>query len=336
MMMRKKMIMAPEDNSAKKRSWGSPARRILAGGILVAALAGGVFSVGRALATAAARPTPKGRTVAVAGVPDVAPVAPTDASASAPIYRNGTLLNLPASLREGKAWVPLRALMEALGYAVTWDQSAANVQLSSPGTTGVGVTVPGAGVELVGSYRFADAAGFYRIVGEVRNAGKNPAYGPRVTAIIRDAAGKLIDTVSAPVYLDTVPPGGKAPFSLASPVKAADVWTVELRIDTQTRYVEQNGRTPKQPKLVNLALARFAAPDGVLTYSGTVTNAGPGTAKELRVVLTGYNAAGTPVAVETAFTSPGDLAPGAKVNYDVPVTANAPIVSSATVQFEWK
>lgn len=254
----------------------------------------------------------------------------------AAIYRNGSPLGVEAAILEGRAWIPVRTLMEALGYTVTWDEASRSVRLASPGVVGSGVTTPAPGLELLSSYRFTDDAGYYRIIGEARNPGTETVYGPRVTAMLKDAGGNLLDTVSAPALLDKVAGGGKVPFSLVSTAKAADVWTVELRLDLQTRYVESAAKPAPEPKVEGLTLARFLAADGVVSYGGTVINSGAGAAKDVRVVVTGYNSAGTPVAAETAYVTPKELAPGARGRYDVPISALAGIVTTVSVQFEYR
>ncbi len=254
----------------------------------------------------------------------------------AAIYRNGSPLGIVATILEGRAWIPVRTLMEALGYTVTWDDASHSIRLASPGVVGSGVTAPVPGLELLSSFRSVDGAGYYRIVGEARNPGQETVYGPRVTALLRNANGDLIDTVSAPALLDKVLGGGKVPFVLVSTAKAADVWTVELRLDLQTRYVESAAKPAAGPKVESLTLARFKADDDVISYSGTVVNSGAGDAKDLRAVITGYNAAGTAVAVETGYVTPRDLTAGAHGHYSIPITNNAGMVTSVSVQFEYR
>jgi hypothetical protein len=270
----------------------------------------------------------------------------TDQAATVPIIVNGGLLSLTATLTEGRAWVPVRVLMETLGYTVTWDDATHSVRVAgAAGASGSGATTgagSGAGLELVGTYRFADAAGCYRIVGEVRNPGAATAYGPRVTALLWDADGRLLDTVSAPVLVEKIEGGGVAPFALVSPVTAATVAAVELRLDLQTRYVvggavgSSAGGAGGEVRMDVVWLGRYRADDGVTFYKGAVVNVGTATARAPRVVLTGLNAAGVAVAAETVLLPGRELPPGSMAVFEVPITANADLVTMAKVRFEWK
>ncbi len=162
---------------------------------------------------------------------------------------------------------------------------------------------------------FATAGDSLYCLVEVRNPGPQALETVAVRVVLADGAGQPITSTVAYAGLEVIPPGGSAPAAaLFTPAPAA---VAAQGADPVSAYpsTEPGGR------YVPLDLVRYtAAPaGGVWLVSGEARNPGDRPARVVRVIV-GLIAPGGRLAGYRQQTLAGELAPGASLNFSLPVT----------------
>lgn len=101
--------------------------------------------------------------------------------------------DVPPQIINGRTFVPIRVVSEALGVDVKWDNEARSVILTSP------ENMPDFSIV---SYNKVDTDYGYTILGEVKNRSKKTFSNAELKADVLDPSGNVVETLTS-----TLPPG---------------------------------------------------------------------------------------------------------------------------------
>lgn len=148
-------------------------------------------------------------------------------------------------------------------------------------------------LEILSSSNYVDAGWFY-IVGEVRNNTNKPMEYVKIAATLYDAGDKVVGTDFAYTMLDVIPPHDEAPFEIGT-----GEWQGATRYRLQVQG--RQGSLPRQ----DLAVRSHSAyvDHGWLVVRGEVENEGARKAEFVKLVITFYDATGDVVGVDFAYTT---------------------------------
>jgi LysM repeat protein len=193
-------------------------------------------------------------------------------------------------------------------------------------------TAPPLPVKVENAARFQTPVGSMWILGEVFNPTDQPVENVQVRVALLDATGHEVASDTPFVALDTVPPGGRAPFSVlfgSPPNGVIDFQAYVVRADQAYSY----GSRYAQLQVTDVQTRTVGTQYGV---SGKVSNTGTSNAVGASLVITLYDAKGR-VTGFRQFTLPDDqLAAGGSTTFDEVVAPDpsAPAVASSSVVAE--
>lgn len=190
-------------------------------------------------------------------------------------------------------------------------------------------TQPPLPVQVEHAARYRTPVGSVWVLGEVFNSTDQPIENVQVRVSLIDATGVEVDSALPFVALDTIPPGGRVPFSVlfeSPPVNVIDFQAYVVRADPSynhaTRYatLEVSDLQTKQEG----TQYRVA---GKVTHTGATNVAGA------QVVITLYDEKGYVTGFRQYALPDDQLGPGGVVTFDVLVSPDpsAPKVANSTV-----
>jgi len=178
-------------------------------------------------------------------------------------------------------------------------------------------------LEITGLNRVEDYFGDPFFVGEITNHSSDAVSSASVAITVNSPAGELLATDSGGSLLDVIPPGATAPFRVSFwhgdvPEESETVSTVEGKVAAQ--YVLHNNY--KQFELVEHSLR---SSEGDFRVVGQVRNVGDREAHYVKVIVTGYDAEGNVVAVDSGSTELDRLEPGGTSPFEVDTFTAVPV-----------
>jgi hypothetical protein len=180
----------------------------------------------------------------------------------------------------------------------------------------------------------AEYSGDLVAVGEVQNVGSNVLGQVVVEGYAYNSTGGLLAANEAPVFLNDLLPGQKAPFYIDFPpedsITQDQSWvpyvsnvTVIVTYVTDANATQYSGLTSTGTSASNV--------DGTYTVTGTVQNTGDETTGNVWVVTTFYGASGSVVGLNYTNYLSSSLAPGESVPFTATPTDNtAQLLSEIT------
>jgi hypothetical protein len=161
-------------------------------------------------------------------------------------------------------------------------------------------------LEILSHSSYSDA-GWFHILGEVRNNSAAPMEFVRVVATLYDDAENVTGTDFTYTMLDVIPPGGVAPFETGT-----DEW------QGTTHYLLQvEGRPGSLPRQDLLVRGDQSYIDGNwLHVRGEVENTGSAPAEFVKLVITLYDAEGSVVGVDFTYTALDTIPPGGRSPFE--------------------
>lgn len=143
----------------------------------------------------------------------------------------------------------------------------------------------------------------YTIVGEVQNTSTEPMAFVKVIATLYDEQEEVVGTSYTYTLLDTLPPGGKAPFEI----------TVTNVSDTSSYKLQVQGQIsePEEQALSILSYREYLEGD-TITIVGEVQNQGTEPATFVKVIATSYDRQGEVVTTGYTYTHSDTMLPGGK------------------------
>ncbi len=191
--------------------------------------------------------------------------------------------------------------------------AAANLQTAE--ASALAFATPG-GLELLHVAAWSTASGVFFITGEVANTSSSWVVDVPVRAVLVSADGLPVVEAVDSVMGHGIPPGGFAPFSLrfgGGQPALTTTYQLSLGGDGWTPSSEpvpfiQGDLTWTDESSVNA--------DGRLTITGTVLNSGSQTIRDIRAVVSVFDAAQQVIAAGFADVSPG-LPPGSASDYQI-------------------
>jgi len=183
--------------------------------------------------------------------------------------------------------------------------------------------------EIMGLNFQTSPSGRLWVLGEVENTAGVHLYQVQFAVSLFNKAGELLAFTTGTTELDVVPKGGRAPFALSfdKPIDKFDTYqTVPLRGLPATRlgtfYLD----------LEIVSSQGEARGHASYSVSGRLRNAGDQPAKDIRVVVTGYDAAGKVAAVRKVAPAVDQLAPGRSTEFEINLLSTAGTVVTYTLQ----
>lgn len=155
------------------------------------------------------------------------------------------------------------------------------------------------GLLILSHSTYVDAQGYFHIVGEVQNIGKNNSGNNSVTVTFYDEQGVPGLTGSGKCYLEIVESGVRSPFEIVFST------TPKLKNYRLTAEWQFTGLQPNKATLLREIEAKTDA-DGYYIVTGKITNSSENVIDVAMVIGTFYDSQGTVVAVGVTF---GDVAP---------------------------
>jgi hypothetical protein len=182
---------------------------------------------------------------------------------------------------------------------------------------------------VLGSSTYTDSAGYYNIVGEVKNISYKTLKSVKVTAAISDSSNRIVDTVSAYTSLEELRPQQKSNFHIVFsdqvPIDQSGTYTLTVSPSEQT--------TPKLAQLqLNYENTRADSPDN-FSVQGQVTNQGIQPANLVKVSASFYDVNNQLVDVENVYTQPPSLQPGESAPFEITVSRPS-LPQIASVSFD--
>jgi hypothetical protein len=187
------------------------------------------------------------------------------------------------------------------------DTSAPAVSLPTPTHPIPSATQPAAtatqsqpALEILSHTSYTDA-GWYHIVGEIRNNSTQPMAFVKIVATLYDDASTVVGTDFTYTELDVIPPGGKSPFETGT-----DQW------EGTTNYKLQAQGRPSSPARQDIVIKSHQSyVDGSwLHVRGEVENTGDTDAEFVKIVVTLYDETGTVVGTDFTYTDLDTVPPG--------------------------
>ncbi len=180
-------------------------------------------------------------------------------------------------------------------------------------------------LELVNVNRVEDYFGSPFYVGELLNSSDQAVTGASVIITIDASDGTLHASDSGYTYLDVIPPGARAPFQVSFwdddelPADGAIHTTLE------GRYAEQYVLHSNYKQFELVEHNRQTAPADRLVVVGQVKNVGDCAAKYVEVIVTGYDAEGNVVVVDSTYTELDRLDLNATSPFEIDAFAPRPV-----------
>jgi hypothetical protein len=182
----------------------------------------------------------------------------------------------------------------------------------------------------------AEYSGDLVAVGEVQNVGSNVLGQVVVEGYAYNSTGGLLAANEAPVFLNDLLPGQKAPFYIDFPpedsITQDQSWvpyvsnvTVIVTYVTDANATQYSGLTSTGTSASNV--------DGTYTVTGTVQNTGDETTGNVWVVTTFYGASGSVVGLNYTNYLSSSLAPGESVPFTATPTDNTAQLSSEIANY---
>ncbi len=172
-----------------------------------------------------------------------------------------------------------------------------------------------------GSY--VDAAGYYHVVGEVRNTGAVWLEFIKITGSLRNRVGSLIDVQFTYASATKLPPGELSPFDLIEldTAKSSQITGYNLTLEYQAT-------APIPVNLAVLNVTPWTNSLRLLELVGEVQNNGQDISSFTQVIGTFYLSCsycssalmGQVVYVGSAYTSPNQIMPGMKQSFKITVS----------------
>ena len=155
-------------------------------------------------------------------------------------------------------------------------------------------------LEILSHTSYTDA-GWYHIVGEIRNNSNQPMTFVKIVATPYDDSGAVVGSDFTYTELDVIPPGGKSPFETGT-----DQWQ-----GTTNYKLQAQGDPGPPPRRDILIKSHQSYVDGNwLHVRGEVENTGTTNAEFVKIVITLYDAAGTVIGADFTYTELDTLPPG--------------------------
>jgi hypothetical protein len=151
------------------------------------------------------------------------------------------------------------------------------------------------------SHQSYEDAGWFHIVGEVRNNSDTPMEFVEIVATLYDDAGQVVGTDFTYTELDVIPPGAQSPFETGT-----DEWAGATNYKLQAQG--SPGTMPRQD-IVILSHSHYEDL-GWLHVRGEVQNTGDTPAEFVKIVVTLYDAAGNVVGTDFTYTELDAIPPG--------------------------
>jgi hypothetical protein len=170
-----------------------------------------------------------------------------------------------------------------------------------------------ASVELLQHATYRDSIGDLHVIGLVHNSGDVWVQSVQVRAALKDASGNTLDVLTTYTLPRHIPPGGYAGFDIIETDTTKSTAAVGATIDTAPPV---EGR----PIQVDLAIIAASVSTDVLGYQevvGVVQNNGNETSTFTNVIALFSTHQGNLTAVESAYTSPADIPPGAQYSFKI-------------------
>ena len=155
--------------------------------------------------------------------------------------------------------------------------------------------------------------GMMHIVGEIKNDSKSPVNKIKITAILTDENGIVIDEINGKIMSNILMPGMKGSF---------DIITNERNIRESFDYdlgFEYKLAAPKNQVIEVVSSEMKRDQLNNLIISGTIENNGEITANMINIVATLYDRDGKVLTVSKVQTQPDFLRAGEKSHFVVPI-----------------
>jgi hypothetical protein len=167
-------------------------------------------------------------------------------------------------------------------------------------------------ITIVNHHGNVDSAGYYNVVGEVKNTGDTPAKNVYVKITFTSPEGP--DEDETEIQLHTLLPGRKAPFGATAGAAGSTVtsYTIEL--------MELTMATEDMPKVLSIQSSSSQVQMMSMMVTGTVKNTGTETATYTRVYATFYDGpsgTGNVVGATGGTAQPYNLEAGQTGNFDI-------------------
>ncbi|MEM0358185.1 MAG: FxLYD domain-containing protein [Candidatus Bathyarchaeia archaeon] len=156
-----------------------------------------------------------------------------------------------------------------------------------------------------------DALGYYRVSGEVENAGDGAVKDVWITATFYDAGGNMIGTANEHAYLKVLLPGRKSPFEVLLTTAAAS------QVHHYSLSVTATDACPIPEGLEILSSSSYIDISGNLVVSGIIKNVASGTAHTVKVIAAFYDESGYVVATSCSYLGSQDLGPNETTSFNV-------------------
>ncbi|MEM2242510.1 MAG: FxLYD domain-containing protein [Candidatus Bathyarchaeia archaeon] len=157
-----------------------------------------------------------------------------------------------------------------------------------------------------------DALGYYRVSGEVENAGDGAVKDVWITATFYDAGGNMIGTANEHAYLKVLLPGRKSPFEVLLTTAAAS------QVHHYSLSVTATDTDPIPEGLEILSSNSYIESiSGNLVVSGIIKNVASETAHTVKVIAAFYNESGYVVATVCSYLGSQDLGPNETTSFNV-------------------
>jgi hypothetical protein len=162
---------------------------------------------------------------------------------------------------------------------------------------------------------YISSIGTYHIIGEVLNSGDTWLRFVKVTAIMKDTNGQVVDVDFTYAWVERLPPNERAPFNIFEIDTAKSA-----RITSYTLALEFDAADPAEVLLQIQGPSTSTNILGHFEVVGEVKNNGPETSPFSKVIGTFYDAAGKVIYVDFTYTSPADIPPSQAYGFKITVT----------------
>ncbi|MHB8585343.1 MAG: hypothetical protein ACYDDF_05850 [Thermoplasmatota archaeon] len=182
-----------------------------------------------------------------------------------------------------------------------------------PAGTPTGARAAGVALVIADKATFVDSAGFYRLVGEIRNDGSAVAWRPTATAVFADAHGNPLGSRVGYGFRMLLPPGGLTPFDLAFPDANRTVANATVQVSGNATALTP---TPERD-LFACNVTNTTDVRGFDRVDGTVFNNASHAWTEAIVIATFHATNGSYVGAQVAGTYPGTIASKAEASFSL-------------------
>ncbi len=184
-------------------------------------------------------------------------------------------------------------------------------------------------VKLFNYSTYLNSSGAPVIVGEVINDSKESIKSVEVEASFIDSSGEILDSGSAFVAIDLIPPRQRAPFMI---VGAAE-YTLSVK-SFEVKVVNFDKGQTKPAKLEIISTSVFSDGISEVSISGEIQNAGDTTVTMSKIYATFYDDSSKVVGFASVNTEPDSLAPDVKANFKLKVHERISSIRSYTLYAE--